>query len=170
MYTRAGGNTASPGKRKSTLPSLPRPITNTSTTNPIKDNKESPRRGSLHGRKSFSSQDIEGSTKTTISSTMSPKPNWATAEKKDFAEMILDHLKTSLVFNRRTKKIVSRFPASDLGRGELVCAEGTYVEGDPDSGAHRSEPASSSALNSVPLRAPTSCRPPVRPQMPVLTC
>ena len=57
-------------------------------------------------------------------------------EKKDFAEMILDHLKTSGVQQAHKEDRIS-FSGIRPWPGELVCAEGTYVEGDPDSGAQK---------------------------------
>ena len=57
-------------------------------------------------------------------------------EKKDFAGMILDHLKTAGVQQAHKEDRIS-FSSIRPWPGELVCAEGTYVEGDTDSGAQK---------------------------------
>ena len=57
-------------------------------------------------------------------------------EKQDFAGMILDHLKTSGVQQAHKEDRIS-FSGIRPWPGELVCAEGTYVEGDPDSGPQK---------------------------------
>ena len=57
-------------------------------------------------------------------------------EKQDFAEMILEHLKTSGV-QQANKDDRIAFSAIKPWPGDLVCAEGTYVEGDADSGAEK---------------------------------
>ena len=57
-------------------------------------------------------------------------------EKQDFTGMILDHLKTAGVQQAHKEDRIS-FPGIRPWPGELVCAEGTYVEGDPDSGAQK---------------------------------
>ena len=57
-------------------------------------------------------------------------------EKQDFAKMIFDHLKTSGVQQVHKEDRIS-FSSIRPWPGELVCAEGTYVEGDTDSGAQK---------------------------------
>ena len=57
-------------------------------------------------------------------------------EKQDFAGMILDHLKTSGVQQAHKEDRIS-FSGIRPWPGELVCAEGTYFEGDTDSGAQK---------------------------------
>ena len=57
-------------------------------------------------------------------------------EKQDFTGMILDHLKTSGVQQAHKEDRIS-FSGIRPWPGELVCAEGTYVEGDTDSGAQK---------------------------------
>ena len=57
-------------------------------------------------------------------------------EKQDFAEMILDNLKTSGVQQAHKDDRIT-FSAIKPWPGDLVCAEGTYVEGDADSGAEK---------------------------------
>ena len=57
-------------------------------------------------------------------------------EKKDFAGMILDHLKTAGVQQAHKEDRIS-FSSIRPWPGELVCAEGTYVEGDTDSRAQK---------------------------------
>ena len=57
-------------------------------------------------------------------------------EKQDFAEMILDHLKTSGVQQAHKEDRIS-FSGIRPWPGELVCAEGTYAEGDADSGVQK---------------------------------
>ncbi len=56
--------------------------------------------------------------------------------KQDFAGMILDNLKTSGVQQAHKEDRIS-FSGIRPWPGELVCAEGTYVEGDGDSGRQR---------------------------------
>ena len=57
-------------------------------------------------------------------------------EKQDFAAMILDNLKTSGVQQAHKEDRIS-FSTLRPWPGDLVCAEGTYVEGNADSGAQR---------------------------------
>ena len=57
-------------------------------------------------------------------------------EKQDFAEMILEHLKTSGV-QQANKDDRIAFSAIKPWPGDLVCAEGIYVEGDADSGVEK---------------------------------
>ena len=57
-------------------------------------------------------------------------------EKQDFAAMILDHLKTSGVQQAHKEDRIS-FSGIRPWPGDLVSAEGTYVEGDADSGAEK---------------------------------
>ena len=60
----------------------------------------------------------------------------AGGEKQDFAGMILDHLKTSGVQQAHKEDRIS-FAGIRPWPGDLVCAEGTYVEGNADSGAEK---------------------------------
>ena len=57
-------------------------------------------------------------------------------EKQDFAEMILEHLKTSGVQQAHKDDRIA-FSAIKPWPGDLVCAEGIYVEGDADSGVEK---------------------------------
>ena len=57
-------------------------------------------------------------------------------EKQDFAEMILDNLKTSGVQQTHKEDRIS-FSGIRPWPGIFVCAEGTYVEGNADSGAEK---------------------------------
>ena len=57
-------------------------------------------------------------------------------EKQDFAGMILEHLKTSGVQQGHREDRIS-FSSVIPWPGNFVCAEGTYVEGDADSGAEK---------------------------------
>ena len=57
-------------------------------------------------------------------------------EKQDFTGMILDHLKTSGVQQAHKEDRIS-FSGIRPWPGELVCAEGNYVEGNTDSGAQK---------------------------------
>ena len=57
-------------------------------------------------------------------------------EKQDFAEMILDNLKTSGVQQAHKDDRIS-FSAIKPWPGDLICAEGIYVEGDVESGAEK---------------------------------
>ena len=57
-------------------------------------------------------------------------------ETQDFAGMILDQLKTSGVQQTHKEDRIS-FTSLEPRHGALVCAEGRYVEGDPDSGEEK---------------------------------
>ena len=57
-------------------------------------------------------------------------------EKQDFAAMILDNLKTSGVQQAHKEDHIA-FSGIKPWPGDLVCAEGTYVEGNADSGAEK---------------------------------
>ena len=58
------------------------------------------------------------------------------SEKQDFAGMILEHLKTSGVQQAHKEDRIS-FTGIRPWPGDLVCAEGTYLEGDAESGAEK---------------------------------
>jgi len=57
-------------------------------------------------------------------------------EKQDFAAMILEHLKTSGVQQAHKDDRLS-FSGITPWPGDLICAEGTYIEGDADAGAEK---------------------------------
>ena len=57
-------------------------------------------------------------------------------EQHDFAAMILEHLKTSGVQQAHREDRIS-FTALTPWPGDLICAEGRYVEGNADTGAER---------------------------------
>ena len=57
-------------------------------------------------------------------------------ETQDFAGMILEHLKTSGVQQAHKEDRIS-FSGIKPWPGDLVCAEGIYIEGDSDSGAEK---------------------------------
>ena len=57
-------------------------------------------------------------------------------EKPDFAEMILEHLKTSGV-QQAHKEDKIRFNSLTPWPGDLICGQGTYVEGETDSGTEK---------------------------------
>ena len=57
-------------------------------------------------------------------------------EKQDFAGMILEHLKTSGVHQAHKEDRIS-FSGIKPWPGDLVCAEGIYIEGDSDSGVEK---------------------------------
>ncbi len=84
--------------------------------------------------------------------------------KKSFPEMILENLKIAGVQQAHKEDRIT-FTALTPWPGDLVCAEGRYMEGEP-----RSAPPSSSARSSAPCSAPTSSPPPARPATPASTC
>ena len=57
-------------------------------------------------------------------------------EKQDFTAMVLEHLKTSGVQQAHKEDRLS-FSGIAPWPGELICAEGTYVESDADAGAEK---------------------------------
>ena len=57
-------------------------------------------------------------------------------EKQDFAGMILEHLKTSGV-QQAHKEDKIRFTSLTPWPGDLICGEGTYIEGEMDSGTEK---------------------------------
>ena len=57
-------------------------------------------------------------------------------ESRDFAEMIVEHLKTAGVQQARKDDRIA-FSSLAPWPGDLVCAEGTYAEGDSDSGIYK---------------------------------
>ena len=58
------------------------------------------------------------------------------SEKQDFAGMILEHLKTAGVQQAHKEDRIS-FSAIKPWPGDLVCAEGAYIEGDANAGAEK---------------------------------
>ena len=71
-------------------------------------------------------------------------------ERQDFAEMILEHLKTSGVQQAHKEDRIS-FSAIKPWPGDLICAEGSYLEGDSEAGADPSR--ENSSLSPVLKRA-----------------
>ncbi len=57
-------------------------------------------------------------------------------DEQDFAAMILDNLKTSGVQQAHKEDRIA-FSSLSPWPGSFICAEGTYVEGNPDSGARK---------------------------------
>ena len=55
-------------------------------------------------------------------------------DKQDFAGMVLEHLRTAGVQQARKQDRIA-FASLTPWPGNLVCAEGTYLEGDTDAGA-----------------------------------
>ena len=132
---RHGGNSVSPAKRKSTLQSPPRPTTNTSTTNPTK----TARKSELPARllwKALSPHRLLGVDvdDELIDNVAEAKLGYG--EKQDFAEMIIDNLKTSGVQQAHKEDHIA-FSGIKPWPGNFVCGEGTYVEGNGDSGTEK---------------------------------
>ena len=85
--------------------------------------------------------------------------------KQSFAQMILENLKTAGVQQAHKEDKIT-FTSLTPWPGDLVCAEGRYMEGE-----HRkSAPPSSSARSSAPCSAPIWSPPPARPATPASTC
>ena len=72
--------------------------------------------------------------------------------RQDFAQMILENLKTAGVQQAHKEDRIT-FTALTPWPGDLVCAEGRYLEGG-EAPAPRSAPPSSSARSSAPCHAP----------------
>ena len=85
--------------------------------------------------------------------------------KQSFPQMILENLKTAGVQQAHKEDKIT-FTALTPWPGDLVCAEGRYMEGEQP----RSAPPSSSARSSAPCSAPTWSPPPARPAMPASMC
>ena len=79
--------------------------------------------------------------------------------------MILENLKTAGVQQAHKEDKIA-FTSLTPWPGDLVCAEGRYLEGDNA----RNGPPSSSAPSSAPSSGPTWLPPPARPATPVSTC
>ena len=79
--------------------------------------------------------------------------------------MILENLKVAGVQQAHKEDRIT-FTALTPWPGDLVCAEGRYMEGEKP----RNAPPSSSAPNSAPSSAPIWSPPPARPAMPASTC
>ena len=95
-----------------------------------------------------------------------PKADAPTREPADdFAQMILENLKPP-ASSRRTRRTASPSPRSTPWPGNLICAEGRYLEGETREAA----PRSSSAPSSAPSRAPISSPPRARRATPASTC
>ena len=71
--------------------------------------------------------------------------------KQSFPQMILENLKTAGVQQAHKEDKIT-FTALTPWPGELVCAEGRYMEGNAESGLKSARP-SSSARNSAPSHA-----------------
>ena len=99
-------------------------------------------------------------------------------QPRDFVSIILENLRTAGVQQAHKDDRIS-FTSLVPWPGDLVCAEGRYVEGgDPHpnplpegEGTHvKNAPPSSSAPSSAPSPAPTWSQPPARPATPASTC
>ena len=89
-------------------------------------------------------------------------------EAQDFATIILEHLKTSGVQQAHKEDRIS-FTSIKPWPGNFVCAEGRYVEGDPDSGRRETRRHLHSVPNLAPFPVPTSSKLPARRRTPTLT-
>ena len=127
----AGGSGASPARRRSTLPSPPRRTTSTSTTSPTWTTARSAWRGPSRWRASHRTvcwASIENDELIDHLAEVSG-PYGA---PQDFAAMILETLKTAGVQQAHVEDRIS-FSSLAPWPGDLVCAEGRYVEGpNPD--------------------------------------
>ena len=83
----------------------------------------------------------------------------------DFDQMILENLKTAGVQQAHKEDKIT-FTALTPWPGDLVCAEGRYMEGDDG----ETRPPSSSARSSAPCSGPTWSRPPARRAMRASMC
>ena len=136
------GRRGSRASARSTLPSPPRPITNILYDKPY-DDKKKVRVAGPFTVESLSPHRLLGVDEDDelIDGADDRARNVAEArlgygETQDFTGMILDHLKTSGVQQAHKEDRIS-FSALRPWPGDLVCAEGTYVEGDADSGPQR---------------------------------
>ncbi len=73
---------------------------------------------------------------TTADEIAEPAPRYDLDDSSDFAQMILDHLKTSGVQQAHKEDRIT-FTAITGWPGEFVCAEGRYLEGDEASGTEK---------------------------------
>ena len=102
----------------------------------LRGQQEGPRRWSLHGRKPVCRTALLGVDENDGLIDNIAESKLGFGEKQDFAETILDNLKTSGVQQAHKEDRLS-FSAIRPWPGDFVCAEGTYVEGNPDSGPQR---------------------------------
>ena len=166
--TPTGGRHASPGRRRSTPLSPPRPSLNTSTTSPTRTRRRSaspvpsPSRASVPHR--VLGVDENDELIDTLKETSAEY-----GAKQSFPQMILENLKTAGVQQAHKEDKIT-FTALTAWPGELVCGEGRYLEGRREGQAQRSAPPSSSAPSSAPCSAPTSSPPPARRAMPDSMC
>ena len=131
-FTRTGGTSASPGKRKSDASIAAKANYEYLYDKPYKDNKKVRVAGPFTVE-SLSPHRVLGVDENDDLIDHVAEAKLGYGEKKDFAGMILDHLKTAGVQQAHKEDRIS-FSSIRPWPGELVCAEGTYVEGDTDSG------------------------------------
>ena len=90
-------------------------------------------------------------------------------EERDFAQMILENLKTAGVQQaHKEDKII--FTSLTPWPGDLICAEGRYHGRRTKNPAPKNAPPSSSAPSSAPSPAPIWSPPPARPVTPASMC
>ena len=90
-------------------------------------------------------------------------------ETQNFASVILEHLRTSGVQQAHTEDRIA-FSSITLWPGDLVCAEGRYVEGGDEGPVPRNAPQSSSAPSSAPSLVRIWSRPRGRRRRAASTC
>ena len=134
-FTPGGGRPASPASRRSTPPSQPRPTSSTSTTSPTRTG------GKVRVAGPFTVESISPHRVLGVDENDELVDNVAEArlgygETQDFASVILEHLRTSGVQQAHKEDRIA-FSSITPWPGDLVCAEGRYVEGGEEAGAEK---------------------------------
>ena len=135
----SGGRGASNGSGRSTPPSPPRRTTNTSTTAPSRTRSASawPARSPWRACHPTASWMRKRNSRTRTASPRQGAVYQVTGgEKRDFAAIILDNLRTAGVQQAHKEDRIA-FTALTPWPGDAVCAEGRYPEGDEETGSER---------------------------------
>ena len=121
----------------------------------LRGQEEGPRRRAVHRREPLAAPRAGRGRERRTDRSAARRPAPSTATKQTFAQMILENLKTAGVQQAHKEDRIT-FTALTPWPGDLVCAEGRYLEGDKP----RSAPPSSSARSSAPsARRPGRGRP-----------
>jgi adenine-specific DNA-methyltransferase len=134
-FTLHGGLPASPGKKRSTPPSPPKPTLSIFTTSPTKT-KSRVRVAGPFTVDSLSPHRVLGMDEDDELIDPLKEGGVPYGEEQDFAQMILETLKVAGVQQAHKEDNID-FISLVPWPGDLVCAEGRYVEGGDGSGAEK---------------------------------
>jgi adenine-specific DNA-methyltransferase len=169
--TPTGGRRASPGRRRSTPPSPPRPSSSSSTTSPTRTRRRSasPGRSPSRACRPHRVLGVDENDELIDAAAGRGRPGYSAKQRlpADDPGEPQDRRRAAGAQGRQ-----DHLHLADPWPGDLVCAEGRYIEGEGDD--TRKQRKSAPHLHRPGVRhrlsAPTWSPPPARPAMPASTC